>query len=52
MSDIQYDEDEFAPTEAAIISKLGSLPFPSEDVVYNQKLDQDVEPFDFSTVEF
>lgn len=51
-SDIEYNEDEFIPTAAAIKAKLESLPFPSEDVVYNKKLDQEAEPFDFSTIEF
>jgi len=51
-SAISYNKDEFTPTADAIKAKLASLPFPSEDVVYNPHLEEPAQPFDLSTIEF
>ena len=51
-SGITYNTDEFTPTANAIKSKLASLPFPSEDVVFNPNLDLDPQEYDLSIIEF
>jgi len=52
VSDISYNSGEFTLTRAAILSKLSSLPFPAEDVVYNPNLEKPAQPYDLSTITF
>ena len=51
-SGITYNTDEFTPSAQAIKAKLASLPFPSEDVVFNPNLDLEAQEYDLSTIEF
>jgi hypothetical protein len=51
-SSITYNTNEFKLTEGAIRSKLSSLPFPSEDVVFNPNLDKEPKEFDLSVITF
>ena len=52
VSEISYNSGEFTLTRAAILSKLSSLPFPAEDVVYNPNLEKPAQPYDLSTITF
>jgi len=51
-SDISYNEGEFSLSADAVRAKLVSLPYPSEDVVFNPHLDEDPQEYDLSQYTF
>ena len=52
-ADITYDTDQYPiPSEDAILAMVKSVPFPSEDVVFNPNLDKDAQECDLSRFTF
>ena len=51
-SRITYNKDEFNLSRAAVEAKLESIPFPSEDVVFNPNLEKPAQSFDLTTIKF
>ena len=51
-ADVYYNTDDPVPGRQAILDKITSLPFPSEDVVYNPNLEKDPQEYDLSSISF